>query len=127
MNSLVPQEIHNIGGDCINPACDYPFTYEDLQHMENYSGWFTCPQCDLTYNYLNNPNIQKTRAGISMDQMGQIGESIIADMGSLPGVGEVKEIYMIKSNPIDGIIGPYGVEIKTNHSEAQPRFKIGGE
>lgn len=48
-------------------------------------------------------------------------------MGQLPGVGTITTIFELKNNPIDAIIGSYGVEIKTNHSEAQPRFKLGGE
>lgn len=59
--------------------------------------------------------------------MGRLGESIIARMGQLPGVGTITTIFELKNNPIDAIIGSYGVEIKTNHSEAQPRFKLGGE
>ena len=59
--------------------------------------------------------------------MGGIGESIIEQMAELNGIGTVSTVFGLKQNPIDAIIGQYGVEIKTNHSEAQPRFKIGGE
>lgn len=125
LESLRPKEIHNVGGDCINPLCDYPFTFDDIKHMENYSGWFTCPQCGLTYNYMDD-RPQKTKAGITMDEMGTIGEKIIEQMGEIPGIGPIT-LYNLKTNPIDAVAGSYGIEIKTNHSEAQPRFKIGGE
>ena len=122
-----PNEAHGLAGDCINPKCDYEFTFEDLQDMERYSGWFTCPKCQFTYNYLDTTEKKITRSGLTMDQMGNIGESIIEQMGEIPSIGQVSTVFGLKQNPIDAIVGQYGVEIKTNHSEAQPRFKIGGE
>jgi hypothetical protein len=129
-NQLYPDEPHNVGGDCMNPKCDYKFTPEDFQEMETYSGWFTCPQCGWTYNYLAYGNDRPggyTRSGLTMTQMGSIGENIVVGMGSIPGVGQILEITDTYQHPLDAIVGPYGCEIKTNHSEAQPRFKIGGE
>jgi hypothetical protein len=126
-NQQYPNELHNAGGDCENPQCDYEFTPEDEQHIQQFSGWFTCPKCGLSFNYLDGDPRKKTRAGLTMDEMGQLGETIIAEMGHIPGVGDVKQIFGVKNHPIDAIIGPYGAEIKTNHSEAQPRFKMGGE
>jgi len=43
-------------------------------------------------------------------------------------VGQVITHYGATSltNPIDFHIGPYGVEVKTNHSESTPRFKLTG-
>lgn len=126
-NQTYPNEQHGLPGDCINPKCDYTFTPEDIREIEDYSGWFTCPNCGWTFNYLDDAEERKTRAGLTLDSMGAIGESIIENMGEVPGVGHVTQVFNLKTNPIDAIIGPYGVEIKTNHSEAQARFKIGGE
>jgi hypothetical protein len=131
-NNLYPNEQHNAGGDCMNPRCDYKFTPQDWQDVEMSSGWFTCPKCHYTYNYLD-PTYGvwgkpggRSRAGLTMSQMGNIGEDVIQSMGSVQTLGKVITIFPNYNNPIDAIIGPYGVEIKTNHSEAQPRFKITG-
>lgn len=126
-NQQYPNEQHGIPGDCINPKCDYMFTTDDIREIENMSGWFTCPNCGWTYNYLDEAERKYTRAGLTLDQMGKIGENIIEEMGEIPNVGIVTRVFGFKTYPIDALIGPYGVEIKTNHSEAQARFKIGGE
>lgn len=126
-NQQYPNEAHGLPGDCINPKCDYVFTADDVREMEDYSGWFTCPQCGLSYNYLDESEKKYTRAGLTLDEMGRLGENIVEGMGEIPGVGQITQVFGLKSNPIDAIIGPYGVEIKTNHSEAQARFKMGGE
>jgi hypothetical protein len=132
LNGLHPVEEHNAGGDCMNPRCDYQFTEQDWSDIGMMSGWFTCPKCNYTYNYLD-PNYAtfatpggRTRSGLTLSEMGDLGEKIIARMGSIPTAGQVIHIYPEYNNPIDGIVGRYGVEIKTIHSEAQPRFKLAG-
>jgi hypothetical protein len=131
LHQMYPAEQHNIGGDCINPKCDYEFTDSDLDEMAGASGWFTCPQCQQTYNYLDDgsdsPGGMTRALSLTVGQMGEIGEQVVATLGTIPGVGQISQIYPETNFPIDAIIGKYGVEIKTNHSEAQPRFKIGGE
>lgn len=132
-NGLYPQEEHNAGGDCMNPRCDYVLTPQDWQDVEMSSGWFTCPKCGYSYNYLDPSYSEygkpggRTRAGLTTTQMGTIGEEIIQTMGSVPTLGQIITLFPEYTNPIDAIIGKFGVEIKTNHSEAQARFKIGGE
>lgn len=132
MKGVYPDEIHNIGGDCPNPKCNYVFTPEDRSDIDMSDGWFTCPQCHMTYNLYDIGEPGKggyTRAQIlTMTQMGQIGEEIINQMGSVPNVGQVLEYYGadLYNNPIDFHIGPYGCEVKTIHSEAIPRFKLIG-
>jgi len=127
-NQQYADEVHNVGGDCLNPKCDYVFTPEDEKTIRDFSGWFTCPNCGWTYNYLNEEKERKTRAGITMDQMGSIGEEIVDRLGTIPGLGALVQSYShLKSNPIDAVFGDYGVEVKTIHSEAQQRFKMGGE
>jgi hypothetical protein len=128
-NQLYPNEQHGVGGDCMNPKCDYVFTPQDEKDIRQDSGWFTCPKCGWTYNYLEDISERPggyTRAGLTVTKMGQIGETIVGRLGSLPGVGQIITMTEDYNHPIDAIIGPYGCEIKTNHSEAQPRFKIGG-
>ncbi len=46
-----PPEVHGEKGDCKNPYCRYQFTPDDRKEMLYLGGYFTCPQCDLTYNY----------------------------------------------------------------------------
>jgi hypothetical protein len=132
MKGIYPNEIHNAGGDCPNPKCNYVFTPEDREEIDQEQGWFTCPQCHMTYNLFEIGAAGQggyTRAQIlTMTQMGQIGEQVIQQMGSIPNVGKVLENYGVEvyNNPIDFHIGPYGCEVKTIHSEATPRFKLTG-
>lgn len=127
LDSLNPKEIHGMGGDCKNPYCDYKFTPDDKKDMVWSGGWFTCPQCDMSLNYSGNLGQDKvTRTGLTPTQMGDIGEAIIEEMANIPGVGPVVRKHEQPQDPLDFIIGDYGIDVKTNHSEAQPRFKIGG-
>lgn len=137
LDAKYPTEIHSAGGDCINPKCDYEFTDADKTEIVDSSGWFICPQCDYSYNYLDEayntydwqgrPTGGWTRAGITMDEMGGIGEEIVARLGAIEGVGQIIERHPTKQFPVDFTIGRYACEVKTNHSEAQPRFKLGGK
>ena len=124
LREMYPVEEHNVGGDCINPKCDAEFTQADLDEMALASGWHTCPQCQYTYNYLEDQRI--TRSGLTPEQMGQIGETIVERLGTIPLLGEIIWSSPTYNDPLDLIAGEFGVEVKTNHSEAQPRFKLGG-
>lgn len=129
MDNIRPNEQFGVGGDCMNPKCNYHFNAQDIADIERDSGWFTCPQCQQSYNLYDGATAQPggwTRSGLTMTAMGQIGEQCIVKMGQLPNVGKVLHYYgaEIYNNPIDFIIGPYGVEVKAIHSEAQQRFKI---
>lgn len=130
LQTLNPNEIHNVGGHCLNPKCDYEFTSEDEKEINSMNGWFTCPKCDSTYNVYTSGAKDSpggyTLAGLSMTEMGDIGESIINRMVNIPGVGTVIWWGQGAMGALDFVIGDYGVELKTNHSEAQPRFKLGG-
>ena len=131
LDALNPNEQHNAGGDCINPKCQYEFTAEDKDDINRSRGWFTCPRCDHTYNYFSetanksNPG-GMTRAGLTMKEVGDMGEQVVTRLGTVPGVGEVTWVSPDYKSPIDAIIGGYACEIKTNHSESSPRFKLGG-
>lgn len=130
LQTLNPSEIHNLGGHCINPKCDYVFTPQDEKEISSMGGWFTCPKCDWTYNYYTQGDKFSpggfTHSGLTMSEMGQIGEAIINRMVNVPGVGTVTWWGGGQIGSLDFIIGQYGVEVKTNHSEATPRFKLGG-
>lgn len=123
-NNLHPDEVHGLGGDCINPKCDYIFTPADIDEMERDGGWFTCPQCGMTYNYLAEERHNKV--GLTPMQMGNIGETVVERLGTIPLLGKITWVSPDYNFPIDMIAGDFGVEVKTNHSEAQPRFKLGG-
>lgn len=129
LQNLNPNEVHTVGGDCINPKCDYTFTPQDKQEIEQFDGAFTCPKCDRSYNYLidyrDTPG-GYTRAGLTMKDMGRIGEQVIAHLGAIPSLGDITWWAQDYHSPIDFLIGPFGCEVKTNHSEASPRFKVGG-
>lgn len=128
LNGLYPNEQHTAGGDCINPKCDYTFTPEDEQMIHGDEGWFTCPKCGKTYNYYTDSSSPGgvTRAGLTMTQLGNIGETIVANLQTIPSLGPITWTSSEYKFPIDMIAGQYGCEIKTNHSESQARFKISG-
>lgn len=125
-----PNEVHNAGGDCANPKCDYQFTDGDRKDIDYNYGYFTCPKCGTTHNYMDYGDEPGgwTHSGLSLDEMGSIGERLVDRIGKIPGVGQVTESFTHdKKHPVDAHIGPYAVEIKTNHSQAQPRFKMSGK
>lgn len=124
LQSIYPQEVHGLAGHCVNPKCDYNFTPADQQEIEQDGGWFTCPKCGTIQNVYSAEKLN--RVGLTPDQMGQIGEDIISRLHTIPLLGEITWESNQKNFPIDAIAGDYGVEIKTNHSESQPRFKLGG-
>ncbi len=124
IQTLYPNEIHGLEGHCVNPKCDYNFTPQDIQEMEFNGGWIECPKCGTVQNPMDE---RKTnRVGLTPGEMGQIGENIVQGMGSIPLLGRITWVSNMVNFPIDMIAGEYGVEVKTNHSEAQPRFKLGG-
>lgn len=135
LNEIYPNEIHNVGGDCPNPKCDYQLTPQDYQNIQMDHGWFVCPKCGMSFNMYydtgatGQPGGYTRAVGLSMTQMGQIGEQVVAQMGEVPTMGKIIQYYgeTLYFNPIDFQIGPYGVEVKTIHSEAATqRFKITG-
>lgn len=126
LNQLYPTEQHGLGGDCVNPKCDYEFTPADEATMAQHSGWFTCPQCQLTYNYLDESGGKPSRSGLTPTEMGQIGEKVVIGMHTIPQLGAITWVSDEYNSPIDLIAGQFGCEVKTNHSESQARFKLGG-
>ena len=136
LNWMRPEELHNAIDTgqvkCPNPKCPYVLNDQDYQYIQQDHGWFVCPNCHMSFLMEEDPREGPggyTRAqGISMTQMGQIGEQIVLQLGQIPTMGKVIKYYGndVYNNPLDFQIGPYGVEVKTIHSEATPRFKLTG-
>jgi len=142
-----PNEQHHIdpSAHCINPKCGYHFNDQDIAQLEASGGEFTCPRCGTTSNYLNDAKSHipdpdgsgkavlnpggNTRSGLTMSQMGQIGEQLVLGLGDLPGIGAPEPASDSYNFPIDIVIvgnrGKFGVEVKSCHSQAQERFKVG--
>lgn len=142
-----PDEQHHIDptAHCINPKCGYHFSQNEMQDIDDHGGEFTCPHCGTTSNYLNDAKSHIpdpdgsgkavlnpggiTRSGLTPEEMGTIGEKLVLGLGEIPGVGPIVPASDQYNFPIDAIItgqqGKFGVEIKSNHSQAQERFKIG--
>lgn len=130
LHGLHPDEQHGIDSDCINPFCDYNFTDADKTEIIRNDGWFECPKCGTIYDYLKDPIPGQggyTRSGLTMTAMGTIGEQVVERLGTIPGLGPITWVSPDYNSPIDMIAGDYGVEVKTIHSQSQPRFKISGE
>lgn len=132
LNDLVgPNEQHEAdpNGHCINPKCRAMFGEEDVDS----NGIATCPKCFTEQNIHQDASSPggTTRAGLTLKQMGSIGEQVVSRMGELPGVGTITWMSPDYHFPIDAIVttqkGRFGCEIKTNHSQAQERFKVGGK
>ena len=140
-----PNEQHRLdpNSHCVNPKCDQQFD----ETMVEPNGSVVCPKCGTEQNVANDAKSHipdpdgsgkavlnpggVTRSGLSLDQMGHIGEQVVLGLGDVPGIGSITPASSAKNFPIDAIIhgqhGDFGVEIKANHSEAQERFKMGGK
>jgi hypothetical protein len=132
--TLWPGESHGISSDCPNPYCDYNLTSQDVEDAEMSGGAFTCPQCGWKYDLspmLYGEQRQRTRAGMTPAQMGQIGEDVIKqwadESGEIPGVGKILWESPDYNDPIDLVAGDFAIEAKTLHSEAFPRYKIAAD
>lgn len=133
-NTLWPGESHGLGGDCPNPYCDYELTRQDYDDAEMSGGNFTCPKCGWHWNVapmMYEEERQRTRTGMSLLDMGQIGEEAIKQWarqeGEIPGVGQILWESPDYHDPIDLVAGDYAIEAKTLHSESFPRFKIAAD
>ena len=119
-----PDEQHGLGGDCMSPYCNYEFTPEDYQKA--WGDKLTCPLCGYTNNLyemekpIGEPG-GTTRAGLTLKEMGDIGENLIFRLGELPGVGTITPASDAYNWAIDAIVeapqGKFGCEIKTNHAQ----------
>lgn len=133
-NTLWPGESHGISSDCPNPYCNYNLTPQDIEDAEWHGGEFQCPNCGWDSNIdhmITGDQRQRTRAGMSLMQMGQIGEDAIKQWaeqeGEIPGVGKIIWESPDYQDPIDLVAGQFAIEAKTLHSESYPRFKIAAD
>lgn len=141
-----PDEQHRAdpNSHCVNVKCNQQFD----DSMVGPDGSVTCPNpgCGWEQNVMADPEATWkpgesgrpelnpggiTRSGLTLERMGTLGEEIVKRMGDLPGIGSITPASDQYNHPIDVIVesqrGKFGCEIKTQHSQAQERFKIGGK
>jgi len=133
IQTLHPDELHQgewkaaEGTHCPNPKCPYVLTPEDEEQVQQ-TGYFSCPSCHGDFNMMEDEGW--TRAGLGLTEMGHIGEQLVLNQGTIPGLGTFRPAHTGGKWPIDAVLDgvdgvTYGVEIKSNHSQAQERFKVG--
>jgi hypothetical protein len=134
VNTLWPNESHGAQSDCPNPYCDYNLTREDINDAEYAGGAFQCPQCGWQYDLspqLYGETRDRTRSGMSLAEMGQLGEEVVKQFadenGQIPGIGPIRWESPDYQDPIDLVAGNYALEVKSLHSESYPRFKIAAD
>jgi len=128
-----PGELHEDPGAapgeqylCPNPKCRAVIEPDEAEYAMEV-GAYHCPVCGGTF-----PMGEETftRAGLGLTEMGEIGEQAVFRLGSIPGLGTFEPAHAGGNWPIDAVLvgedgQRYGCEIKTNHSQAQERFKVG--
>jgi hypothetical protein len=116
---------------CDNPKCSREMTWDEYERAE-WQGGFQCPACGHTTSLDPNAPWRETRVGLSKKEVGDIGEGVVLGMGTVPGLGTFSSASDSYNFPVDAILDGedgvrYGVEIKSNHSQAQERFKVGSQ
>lgn len=127
-----PNENHGISSDCPNPYCDYMMTDDDWNAIEFSRGYFDCPKCgwrSYMPEAMGESTRQRTRSGMSLSDMGSLGEEIVFDhLQKQPfTIGQLVWKSPTYNDPIDAVIGQFAAEIKSLHSEAFPRVKIAAD
>lgn len=129
--TLWPGESHGIISDCPNPHCDYNLTPQDESDAEMVGGRFNCPQCGWSWNIMSEDTRDRTRSGMSLAEMGQLGEAVVkqyaTEMKTIPEVGQILWESPGYQDPIDLVAGDYAIEVKSLHSESFPRYKIAAD
>jgi hypothetical protein len=130
----MPQTLQQTGFmKCPTPSCDFYLSPEQQTAIEQSNGYFTCPKCHQTYNLRHDvpePTVNMgsnyeerapgqtgglTKVGITPKDFGQIGENIIAQMGSIPGYGPITHMHSggaSANSTFDAYVDGWGVEIK---------------
>jgi hypothetical protein len=136
---------------CPTAGCGFWLNPQAKSRIEGTSGYFTCPKCYHSYNLLEHlpwhgPEDSEeffgsdrmhgkagggTKIGIPLTDQGQIGENLIANMGTIPGYGPITWWHpggAGSTSPLDGATAEWGIEVKTLGMDAMHhRFAPGGE
>jgi hypothetical protein len=114
---------------------------------EDSSGYYTCPVCHKSYNLVHElpslavpeevaqHNYDEYRGGTSISgltvgEIGQIGEDLVEHMGELPGYGPIVWWHSGGStgqSPLDGATKDWGIEVKTLSMDAKNHRWIPGD
>lgn len=129
---------------CHNSACDFWISPEAQNSVAEAGGYYTCPRCKKSYNLLYelpwqrpgiedyyDPSIRTNSSGLTVVEVGQIGETIIQELGELPGYGPIiwwHSSDTLNHSPIDGATKDWAIEVKTLLYDAlHHRFIAGGD
>lgn len=142
-----PQEIQNLLNadyqQCRNQRCDFYVNPEHINSIWNEWGeqsGFTCPRCTMKYGFLDPEPFGNTQnpangafkpggttlAGVGLDTQGNIGEELVRQLPEIPGYGKVSWYPDTYHSPLDGIVGDWGIEVKTITKDAANQRFISG-
>jgi hypothetical protein len=133
-------------GRKINLPCPFwisPNAQARIQH--EMGGYFTCPYCNRSYDLMHDMEWHGvpeehtgdqfaagggTRIGIKMTEQGQLGEDLVAHIGTLGEYGPITwwhEGGSSASSPLDGATKDWGIEVKTIGYDAMHHRFIPGD
>jgi tRNA nucleotidyltransferase (CCA-adding enzyme) len=134
---------------CRNPLCNF-YNAPEVSHaylgimddIENGMGdpvqlEHTCPWCGFKYNYAAVPGAKAnnkkfapgggTVVGLSLDDMGELGEQLVQQVGKtdLAGYGPILWWSKYKNSALDGMVQDWGIEVKAvNWNAENKRFIV---
>lgn len=129
---------------CLNPTCNYWWSPNRMAEHDELDK-LTCPNCQKSYNMwdpspfgrTNSPDPTgfkpggMTYAGMPPGGVGDLGEEVVHDMGSIPGYGAITWWHpgpSSSTSPLDGATKDWGIEVKTMCLDAQNhKFVAGGK
>lgn len=131
-------------GQYFKAPCNFFLSPEaQAESIDQAGGYYTCPACKQSHDLMEDMPSHKvddeyadfsagggTRVGIPMQEQAQIGEDLIAHMGSLPGYGPIIWWHQggsVAKSPLDGATRDWGIEVKTiGYDAIHHRFIPGG-
>lgn len=145
-----PQEIENLDAagymPCRNPRCDFHISPEAQQDIPMH-GEYDCPRCQSRYypygtvpfardqeTALGTP-VPKTKrkmngithSGLSLTEIGQLGEDLIQEQGQLPGYGPFTWWSPVYHSPLDGAVEDWGIEVKAIDKQGKHQKFVAGK